>query len=336
MLNSVKDNIKNSVKPCKINAFNTLDNGVKSVNLTEELSDSMRDTLYIQEITPKKKECLTTVGLILLLLVLRYLQQVSWRIQLLLLVSTISYALYRDILNIALWLSNRSRAYLSLATLFIVCGICSIGMIPIGIIICLIALALILMKSAMTYNDIYMMSEAADSRKEIRNERERQERYIAKIEKKLAHYERLDTKREQELAELKETTQDYELELSQLKIHNHNLAEDLKAEQTYNHELESINYQLKSQIETLEQMAAEPHDKLLTSQDDIVPIGASSDNSDIAHTQNESNINISDRDRRILNYLNNTNKSLREIATLIGCSHVTVKNVKEKYANMVS
>lgn len=315
MLNGVNS----SVKTCKNQEFNTLKHGVKSVNLTDNTSYQERDTIYIKEIISKKRECLITSSLVMLLLILRYLQQVNWKVQLMLLIAIISYSFYQDILNITLWISDRSRAYVTVSALLIGSVICSVGVLPVGCVLCCIILSIVLVRYALVYNDIYMMHEATETKKEIRNESERQERHINKLQKQLEHYTRLEDTRQKELTELKETIQSYESELLELRNCNNKLVEELHLEKTYSNDLKECNDRFKAQIESLEQMAAVP--KVIN---DVFESSATSDS------------NISNRDRKILNYLTNTDKSLREIASLIGCSHVTVKNVKERYLDKVS
>lgn len=315
MENTVKYGVKNSVKSVNSHSSDTVKNGVKSVNFTEESAVKVRRIKDCKQIHEKRRECAIAAGLLLLFLVVAYLQQEKWQVSFLCFWLAMLYGLWHDILNFFLHISERTRKYMCVSVALIVGGIAGIGYVPFGILFLMGVGSIVLSRFAYANDDIYFFQEKEREEKDIRNLVERQERYIDKLEQELQGYERLESNRQEEMYELQQMLESYESELQELKASYYELSENYKAEQGYSESLQESNNRYKKQIEQLEQMVnRQPEvkeDKEKRQQDDID--------------------NISERDLKILNYLDNTDLSYRKIGELLGISYGTVKNVKQKY-----
>ena len=325
MENTVKYGVKNSVKVVNSHSPDTVKSGVKSVNFTVKECEKVRRIKDCKQIHEKRKECAITAGLLLLFLVVAYIQQAKWQVSFLCFWLAMLYGLWHDILNFFLHISDRTRKYVCISIVLIVTGIAGIGYLPFEVLVIMALASMLIMRLAYANDDIYFYQEQQEESKEERNLIERQERYIAKLEQELQSYHRLENNRQDEVEELQEMLESYESELQELKANYYEISENYKAEQGYNDSLQEVNNRYKNQIQQLEEII----NNQSKTENDTKCIEKEKQDEKIATEIIEEG--ISERDLKILNYLDNTELSYRRIGELLGISYGTVKNVKKKY-----
>ena len=325
MENTVKYGVKNSVKVVNSHSPDTVKNGVKTVKFTTKECEKVRRIKDCKRIYDKTRECLITIGLILLFLVVTYLQQAKWQVSFICFFLAVIYALWHDVLNFFLHISDRTRKYMCVSVGLIAGGIAGIGQLPFGLSVLMALASILIMKFAYVNDDIYFFQESEQEEKEERNLIERQERYIFKVEQELQKYIRLENSRQEEVEELQSMLESYEEEVEELKKSNNELLKNYKAEQGYNESLQEINNRYKNQIQQLEEII----NNQPKAENDTKCIEKDKKDKEIATETIEED--ISERDLKILNYLDNTELSYRRIGELLGISYGTVKNVKKKY-----
>lgn len=316
-MENVKYGVKNDVKVVNSHSHSPVKSSVKSVNFTEESAVKVRRIKDCKRIYDKTRECIITIGLILLFLIVTYLQQAKWQVSFICFSLAVIYALWHDVLNFFLHISDRTRKYMCSSVALIVMGISGIGYLPFGILVLMALASIIIARFAYANDDIYFYQEEQREELDARNLTERQERYIDKLEQELQEYIRLENSRQEELQELQELLESNEEELAQLKANYNEISQNYRAEQSYSESLQESNNRYKKQIEQLEQM--------VNGQPEV------QEDEEIEERQQDDINNISERDLKILNYLDNTDLSYRKIGELLGISYGTVKNVKKKY-----
>lgn len=301
---SVNESVKNVVK----SSFSQPEKVVNNVNFTAESLEKIGRTVYISEVVDKRREQCICIGVLAVSLLFMYYFNTSIKYKIYVLILIAAYALWRDVFNFFLYLAELTKVYIATGIVLLSTSVVFITALPTIVTVIFFVVASLLLYFSWKNNDIYMVQQYQEVKKDNKNYTARLEREHDKLRHELDSYTRFEQQRKYELKELHEQIECCNNTISQLELTNEELLNNINVQDAYVKELEEVNNHLRMQINANNSIK------------EVAPSAAP-----------EEQMDISERDRQILRYLNNTMLSYREIGKILNISYGTVKNVKQKY-----